>query len=124
MHFDPMLAFVVPRLMLESRQIKIRAEFTINSREQVEIECGRDTGRIRVSKNHAAGFFLEIRAQVEGVTRKQKLPDVEEEFFCSIRIEITDRAPEEEHKQRGAGRPEPDGLLKSAEIGIGNGNDV
>ena len=41
MHFDTLMQAVVARLVAERREVKIRAQFPVDAREQVQIERGK-----------------------------------------------------------------------------------
>src|SRR3954467_7273514 len=124
MHLYPVLAFVVPRFVFETRQIEIAAKFTVYPREQVEIEGGRHACGIGVGLNHSAVFFLQIRTQVKDISGNEKLANIEKKFFGTVGFEIAKRAPEKKHEQCGSCGTQADGLLQPAEIRIGDRNDV
>src|SRR5207247_677533 len=45
-HLDAALGGVPPRLVLEEAEVEVRTQVAVDPREQVEIEGGRDAGRI------------------------------------------------------------------------------
>ena len=59
-HFDPPLGFVPTHHVLETIQVEISPEFTVDAREQILVERGRHAGGVIVRKNQPRNRFFEI----------------------------------------------------------------
>ena len=68
MHLDATVLFHPGRAMHECIEVEIRAELVVEAREQVEIECGGNAGRIVV------GGFENASATCAGPRRPEPLP--------------------------------------------------
>lgn len=62
MHLDPALARIIDCLVAKRGKIYVAAKLSIDSGQDVEIECGRNASSIVVGLHQRLGIFLEIDA--------------------------------------------------------------
>lgn len=99
MHFDAALDAVPARFVSKLRKIESRAQLAIEPGKQIEIESGRDSGGIIVSKQLNGDILHQIRAKKEGVASPQDFADIAEEILAGIAIEIADSAAEKKDEE-------------------------
>ncbi len=105
-HLDTALARVVDRLVPEGVEIERAAEFTVDARQQVEIERGGDTRGVVVGEHQLARVLLEVDADDQTASRRKHAPEYPQQSSRLHRREIADR---------GAGKKA--GLMASRKIG-------
>ena len=69
-HFDAAVTRIVDGLVRECGEIERATEFPIYPSQQVEIEGGRDAGRIVIGTDQSARVFLEIDAYDQAPARR------------------------------------------------------
>src|SRR5690348_16757453 len=116
MHFDSPLRFVVTDLVREPRQIKIRAEFSVESPQQISVERRRHTGWIVIRKFHLVDWLFQIRRKQQRVSRMQNRMDVAEEFVSRVPVEISNRAAKEQHEHALARLPPRSDVEQSVQV--------
>src|SRR5260370_4815 len=72
MHLDPPFHPVPARLVPEAAQIKIRSQFPVDARQQIQIECRRNARGIVVSQQLQFDALLQVRAEQQCVPRSEK----------------------------------------------------
>src|SRR5258708_13843187 len=98
-YLNPPLLIPPSRLVSKARQIKIRPQFAIDSRQQIQIERRGHACRIVVRQQLRRYVLLQVRSQQQSIAGLQSLPHFAQELFSSRAIKIANRAPQEKHQQ-------------------------
>ena len=97
MHLDPALCLVIGRHVAEPAEIEIRAQFPVETRENVQIERGGHAVRVIIRQMEEAAVLLEVVADKERIAFVQQLgktglearaPPVGRSCRCSTRHRI------------------------------------
>jgi hypothetical protein len=76
MHLDAARLAVEACDMLELAQVKIRVELAVDARQQVKIECCRNSKLIVVSSDHLRVGLFQIRSQQHRISGFEDAPDL------------------------------------------------
>ena len=85
--------------MLESGQIEVGVEFTVDACQNVQIECRGHAQWIVIGENHPGYGLFQIGAKQQSIAWDELLPDFPEELGARLTIEITDGAAEEKDQR-------------------------
>src|SRR5438552_6928635 len=104
-HLDPPFTRAISRLMPKILQHKVGMQLAVDAGEHIEIERRGHACGVIVSRQDDRERFLKIGPQKQRITGQQASADVGEEAVCGVRIEIADRASQEQDEQRLAVAP-------------------
>ena len=98
MHFDTMRSFIVSGQVTKITKVKVRAQFTVQAREQIQIECRGDPQRIVVSQLHHRRRLHQVRADQQRIAGSQNAPHVAQELLRGLAVEIPDGAAQKKNE--------------------------
>ncbi len=90
--------------MAERRRIEVRAELVIEHAQHVAIERGGDAGGVVVGRVQHARVLHEVEAEEQTAVTPEQSPGIAQEPAARRRLEVPDRAPEEQHETASARR--------------------
>ena len=99
MHFDSPFRIIPACFVLETAQIEIRAQFPVDPRQQIHIECRCYARRVVVSEQLQLDALLQVCAEQQRIAGTQKRPHLAQKLFARLAIEVADRTPKEQHQQ-------------------------
>src|SRR5271155_3215773 len=96
-HLNTPLLSVVKGHVLKALRVKPTAKFTINTVEEILVECGRDALGVVIGRDEDRGRFFQIDAQEKDVLRSQNGRSAAEELDTFFRREVPQTRPEKGH---------------------------
>ena len=100
MHLNAPLVFIISGLVREVPQREVAAKLAIDAGQQIEVECGGNTGGIIVGLQEVGHRLLQVGAKYQRIAGQQPLPDLAQEVLGRRTIEVADRAPQKQHQKR------------------------
>src|SRR5215471_398271 len=97
MHFDTALVRVPQRQVTEVAQLKITAQFAVDTSQQIQVERRGDSGGIVVRENLRIDIFYQVRTHQQRIARLQSHAHLAQKLICRRPVEIPDRASEKQH---------------------------
>src|ERR1700690_351381 len=85
--------------MLEAIQIEFAAQFAIDSREQILVECGGDACRIIVGEQQLRNRLDEVRREQKRIAFAENGAHLAKELISRGPVEIANRAAEKKNQQ-------------------------
>ncbi len=85
--------------MPETRQIKIRPEFAIDPRQQIQIECSGNARGIVICQQLRCDILLQIRSQQQSIAWLQNFPNLAQKNISCSAVKIPNRAPQKKHQK-------------------------
>ena len=124
MHLDAALVLVPSCLMSERAKIEVGIQLAIDAAQQIQIEGGRNAGRVVVCIQHAFDIFYQIGSNQEHVARIQRAVKALKEVELFSALKVSDGAAQKQKQQIRSVRPSFRKLPEAFGIVTMNGRDV
>src|SRR4029077_19934526 len=97
MHLDASLGLVITHHVLESSEIKISAQLSVDAREQILVERGGNAGRVVIGQPQLRDGLFKISRKQQLVSFAQNRAFFAQEWIARRPVEISDAAAKEKY---------------------------